>query len=194
MPRTAPVLHDTGRLPYAPGINREAWAYALDWGRAGDERSAQKIPADVRKCVLPSICRLPKQRLSGCFLQLRVSLSYLIWFTPTCTCPLHKSERMASPLKHCQPGTGKAALYAHTGRFLSVDGLSGSATLSAFWGAWPGRFPTVQLAHPLAAGGWASALLAGALCLGLALNAGNAPTRCAKCKVLGHTTAPCFGV
>ena len=175
MPRTAPVLHDTGRLPYAPGINREAWAYALDWGRAGDERSAQKIPADVRKCVLPSICRLPKQRLSGGFLQLRVSLSYLIWFTPTCTCPLHKSERMASPLKHCQPGTGKAALYAHTGRFLSVDGLSGSATLSAILGLGTSGFAAMQLADLPAGCCRALALPTGAFGCGLALDTPDAP-------------------
>ena len=57
-------------------------------------------------------------------------------FTPGGAGPMHEPKRMASPLKHCQPGAGKAALYTHTGRFLTVDGLSRSATLSAFSGPW----------------------------------------------------------
>jgi hypothetical protein len=50
---------------------------------------------------------------------------------------------MASPLKYGQSGTGKAALFAHTGRFLAVDKACLGTSLSAFWGAWPGRFSTV---------------------------------------------------
>jgi hypothetical protein len=52
-------------------------------------------------------------------------------------------KRMTGPLKHRQPGTGKAALLAHTGCFLTMDEACLSATLSAFSSPWAGRFATV---------------------------------------------------
>jgi len=100
---------------------------------------------------------------------------------------------MTCPLQYRQPGTGEASLHADTGRLLTVDGLSDSATLSAFWCLGSGAVPAMKFARQLAAGGRAPALLTCALCRGLALNADDASTRCSKYKVLGHMTAPCLG-
>jgi hypothetical protein len=58
---------------------------------------------------------------------------------------VHEPKRVTGHLQHCQPGTGKAALFADTGRFLTMDKACLSATLSAFSSPWAGRFTTV---HP----------------------------------------------
>lgn len=110
--------------------------------------------------------------------QLGVRLTDSSRFGPTCTGALHKSERMTCPLQSSKAGAGKAALYTHTGRFLTVDKAGLGATLSALSGPWTGRSPAMQLADWLALRSRSSALLPGALGRGLALGAHDSPARC----------------
>jgi hypothetical protein len=71
-------------------------------------------------------------------LKLRKNLSHFERFPSPSTPPVHEPKRVTGHLQHCQPGTGKAALFAHTGRFLTVNEASLRTALSAFWGPWAG--------------------------------------------------------
>jgi hypothetical protein len=83
-------------------------------------------------------------------LELPVNLVHEGWLAPAGACPLHKVQSVAHHLKHCQAGTGKAALLAKIGRFLTMDEACLGATLPAFCCLRASTVAAMQLADPLA--------------------------------------------